>query len=190
MTKSTEASIERDLRSALNSYKDSATAVKAADRAARQAIKDDPRTSDLAKRELLEALGHETKGKLVALKGEQESYVQGLRQKIEREFRGSQPSDAASVVSRRDAMARARKITDKHEALEVLQDAIATGDADLAHAVGARARNTSMFDVAELYQASYPETADSAAALAYVEANTSGAAYNVSNSITFSAPSD
>jgi hypothetical protein len=188
MSKTTAAAVERDLNSALFGFKDSAAALKAAHTSARQAIKDDPMISDLAKREKLADLGTQTRTKLDGIKAEQQSYITGLRDKIEREFRGNQPTDAASVVSRRDAADRARKLTDRQEAMEVLNDAIANGDADLAHAIGNRARNTAMSDVAEAYQAAFPTTAESAEALASIEANTSGAAFNVSNSITFSAP--
>lgn len=188
MSKSTAASVEQSLPSALASYKDSAAAVKDAHRAARQAIKDDPMTSDLAKKQSLEALDKATRAKLDGIKAEQESYVRGVRDQVERELRGNQPSDANSVLLRRDAADRVRKVSDVQEAMDVLNDAIANGDDSLAHAIGARARNTGMEGVAAAYRAAHPATADSAAALAYVEANTSGAAYNLANQITYSAP--
>lgn len=190
MSKSTAASVESALPSALNSYKESAAQVKAAHKAARQAIKDDPRRSEVAKKEDLAALDKDTRAKLDSIKSDQESYVSGLKSKIERELRGNQPTDANSVLLRRDAADRVRKINDKDEALAVLQDAIANGDAEMAHAIGNRARNTGMEGVAEVYQAAHPDTADSAAALAYLEANTSGAAYNLSNQMTYAAPLD
>lgn len=190
MSKTTAASIERDLPDSLNSFKSRAAEAKAQHRVARQAIKDDEMTSDLAKKEKLAELDRQTRSRLDALKAEQESYVSGLKSKIERELRGNQPGDAASVVSRRDAADRARQIQDKTEAMEVLRDAIRNGDADLAHAIGAKARNSVWGDVAEAYTAAHPDTADSAQALAYVEANTSGAAYNLNNGITYAAPLD
>src|SRR5690554_2296563 len=139
--KTTALSIERDLPSSLNSFKERASAVKDAHRAAIKTIKDDPMRSDLAKKEGLAALDKATRESLDAIKGEQDAYVAGLRSKIEKEFRGNQPSDPASVVSRRDAADRARRISDQREAFDVLNDAIAMGDADLAHAIGTRARN-------------------------------------------------
>lgn len=190
MSKTTAASVERDLNEALFGFKDKATAIREQHQVARKAIKDDPRTSDLAKREQLEALVKQTRSNLDVLKDDQKSYIKDLRDKVEREFRGNQPTDAASVVSRRDAADRARKLTDRQEAMEVLNDAIANGDADLAHAIGNRARNTAMLDVAETYQAAFPTTAESAAALSSIDEITSGGAFNMSNSITFSAPND
>lgn len=190
MSKTTAASVERDLNEALFRYKGKAAAVKAAHESTRKAIKDDPMTSDLAKKEKLDALRQQTRSNLDGIKAEQQSYISDLRGKIEREFRGNQPTDAASVVSRRDAADRARKLTDRQEAMEVLNDAIANGDADLAHAIGNRARNTAMLDVAETYQAAFPTTAESAAALSSIDEITSGGAFNMSNSITFSAPTD
>ncbi|OAN29002.1 hypothetical protein A4X17_05290 [Plantibacter sp. H53] len=182
--------VQNTLTSALHGYKDQAAQVKDAHRIARQAIKDDPMTSDLAKRGKLDALASETKSKLAALKDEQAGFIKGLRDKAERDLRGPQSSDANSILLRRDAAARARKIDDKREALDVLEDAIRNGDSEMAHAIGTRARNTGMVGVAEVYQSAFPDTAEAAEVLAYVEANGSGAALNMSNSITFSAPQD
>lgn len=190
MSKTTAASAERDLPSALRSFKERAAAVRDADKSARKAIKDDPRRSDAAKKDDLTALTKDTRSKLDGARADQEAYVKNLRDKIERELRGSQPGDATSVLLRRDASDRVRKLTDKDEAMQVLQDAIRNGDAEMAHAVGTLARNTAMLDVAEVYRAAHPDTADSAQALAYVEANTSGGAFNLSNGITYAAPSD
>ena len=187
-TKSTATSVEKSLSSALIGYKEDATAVKEAHKTARQSIKDDPMASDLAKRERLADLDRQTRSDLDGIRGQQEVYIKGLRDKVERELRGNQPADAASVVSRRDASDRARRIQDQREAMDVLNDAIANGDTDLAHAIGNRARNTAMLDVAEAYTAAFPTPADSAAALTYIEEVASGPAYNMSNSITYAAP--
>lgn len=188
MSKSTAASVEQHLPSALRDFKERASSVKVAHVSARQEIKDDPMTSDLAKREKLEALDKATRSELDRIRAEQDSHVKGLRDKIERELRGTQPADANSILLRRDASSRVRKITDKAEALDALNDAIYNGDDAMAHAIGNSARGNVWLDVAEVYQAAYPDTADSAAALAYVEGTTSGAAYNLSNGITYAAP--
>lgn len=190
MSKSTELSVEQNLPSALSSYKESAAAVKGAHKATRQAILDDPRRSDAAKKDDLAALSKDTRTKLDGLKDEQAGFIKGLRDKIESELRGNQPSDANSVLLRRDAADRARKIADNREAMSVLQDAINNGDESMAHAVGGMARRNVWRDVAEAYQAAHPDTADSAAALQYVEEVTSGPAFNVANSATFSDPLD
>jgi len=190
MAKHTAASVETSLPKAQLGFKERASAVKAAHDATKQAIKSDPMTSDLAKKDKLEALAKDTRNKLDGIKDEQTTYERGLRDTIERQLRGNQPADANSVLLRRDAADRVRKITDKQEALDVLNDAIANGDDSMAHTLGNRARNAAWLDVAEVYQGAYPDTADTAAALAYVEANTSGAAHNLSNSITYSAPID
>lgn len=94
------------------------------------------------------------------------------------------------MLLRRDAADRVRKITDKREAMEILRDALNNGDESLAHAVGNRARSTGMVDVAEAYQAANPSTADSAEALAYIEGLSGDMAFNVSNSMTYSPPTD
>lgn len=190
MTKHTPASVEKSLGSKLLGFKEDANAVKQARTLAVRAIKDDPMRSDLAKKTALEDLSRQTRSQLDAVRGKQDWYVKSLREEIARELCGDQPTDANSVLLRRDAADRARKLADQNEAMTVLQDAIFNGDDSLAHAIGGRARNAAWLGVAEAYQAAHPSTADSAQALAIVEANTSGAAYNLSNGITYSAPSD
>ncbi|WP_314095924.1 hypothetical protein [Microbacterium foliorum] len=190
MSKSTPLSVQNAFNSALSTSKENAAAIRAAHNAARQAILNDQMTSDLAKRGKLDMLKIDTRDKLAALKESQESFIKGLRDKVEKEFRGHQPADGASVVSRRDAADRARKL-DRREAMEVLQDAIAGNDADFAHAIGVRARNVAWVDVAEAYQDAFRESAGSAEALAYLDSNGPGTAgYNLNNSATFAAPLD
>lgn len=190
MSKHTAASVETSLPQAQAGFKERAIAVKAAYNATKQAIKADPMTSDLAKKDKLEALTKDTRSKLDAIKDEQLTYEKSLRDTLETQLRGNQPADANSVLLRRDASDRVRKIADKGEALEALNDAIYNGDESMAHAIGTRARNAVWLDVAEVYQGAFPATADTASALSFVEANTSGAAYNFSNSATYSSPLD
>lgn len=189
MSKSTAASVEHDLPSSLNGFKESAARVKAAHRTEHQKVVDDEMISDKARNERLEALDKDTRSKLDQIRANQDAYVKNLRDKIESEFRGNQPTDANSVLLRRDASDRARRIKDKDEAMAVLNDALSNGDAEMAHAIGSRARNNVWLDVTETYQAAHPDTADSAQALAYIEANTSGGAYNLANQIVYSDPS-
>lgn len=191
MSKSTPLSVQNAFNEKLKSSQDQAAAIKAAHKAARQEIINDTRRSDVAKSDDLRALQQETAAKIAALKESQESFIRDLRDKVEREFRGSQPTDPGSVVSRRDAADRARKLSDKREALEVLQDAIAGNDADLAHAVGVRARNNGWVDAAAVYTSAFPDTAGSAEALDYIDSNGPGTpAYNMLSSMTFSAPTE
>lgn len=190
MSKATAKSVEQALPAALNGFKEQAAQVKEAHRAARKAIQEDRMTSDLAKKQHLEALDKDTRSKLDSIKAEQEAFVKNLRDQVEKEFRGTQPMDANSIMLRRDAADRARKIIEQQEAVDMLNDAIANGDAEMAHAIGNRARNTGMGGVVETWQAAFPEAADAAAALAYVEANTSGGAYNLANQMTYAAPND
>ncbi|MEV8174965.1 hypothetical protein [Microbacterium sp. NPDC079176] len=190
MAKYTAASVETSLPKAQAGFKERAIAVKAAHNSTKQTIKADPMTSDLAKRDKLEALTNDTRSQLDAIKAEQLSYEASLRSSLESQLRGNQPADANSVLLRRDAADRVRRIQDKQEAQDVLNDALANGDESMAHAIGTRARNSAWLDVADVYQAAYPDTADTASALSFVEANTSGGAYNLSNSATYSSPLD
>lgn len=188
MTKTTAASVEKTLRSSLEGFKARAAAAKEEHKTLRKAITDDLMQSDLAKDGDYKALNDATRAKLASIRSEQDTFIKGLHDKVEGELRGAQPTDANSVLLRRDASDRVRKITDKQEAMEVLQDALANGDTTLAHAVGTRARNTGMGTVADAYRDAFPDTANSAAALATIENLTNDGAYNLANQITYSAP--
>lgn len=188
MSKYTPSGVERDLKSSINGYQDRARAVKDAYLASRETILADEMISDKAKKERLETLDKETRSKLDDLRSGQDSYVKDLRSKVEKELRGIQPGDANSVLLRRDATDRARKITSEKEALDVLADAVSNGDDSMAHAVGHLARQKVWVDVSDAYRLAQPATADVAAALSHIEDATSGAAFNVANSITFAFP--
>lgn len=188
--KSTPAGVERELERELGRFKERAATLKDAHRAARQKIQDDPMTSDLAKRELIDELKVSTRAKLDALKGEQESYISGLRSTLERELAGNQPTDASSVLLRRDAADRARKIADEAEALSVLADAARGGDDTLADAVGYRARHAGWVNALDAYQQARPGAADSAVALAFVEGLATDPGQNLANQITYADPVD
>ena len=75
--KSTPASVERELESRLSRFKEQAASIKDGHRAARQKIQDDPMLSGLAKQTRIADLNKETRAKLDALRGEQDSYVNG-----------------------------------------------------------------------------------------------------------------
>lgn len=192
MSKTTSATLERDLAVTLGNFKQRASEVKNTHSATRKEILNDPMLSDLAKRQKVEELKTQTRSTLDGMKAEQKTYVKDLRAKIERELLGTQPNDANSVLLRRDAADRARRITDEKEALAVLQDATRGGDASLAHAVGYRARNSGWLDALDAYREAQPDSADSATALATVEGLEAGKdlSYNFSTSATYSMPLD
>ncbi|WP_347756813.1 hypothetical protein [Agrococcus sp. ProA11] len=188
MSKYTASGVEKSIQSSIAGFKARATVTKEAHRSERQSILNDVMTSDLAKQEHLEALDKQTRGKLDAIRGEQEAYVSGLRTSVERELLGHQPTDANSVLLRRDAADRARRIDDEAEALAVLGDAVRSGDDSLAHAVGYRARQSGWVDALDAYRLAQPQSADAAAALAVVEGLERDTGYNLANQITYSAP--
>lgn len=190
MTKTTPATLERDLTFTFAAFKEEATAVKHAHRAAKEAITKDPMLSDLAKRERTADLNTQTRAELDGIKAKQQTYVKDLRAKVERELLGSQLSDANSVLLRRDAADRARRITDEKEALAVLEDASRGGDDSLAHAVGYRARNSGWINALDAYREAQPGAADSATALAKLESLDRDPSYNFANQITYSAPNE
>ncbi|RII93288.1 hypothetical protein [Clavibacter californiensis] len=188
MSKTTPATLERDLAVTLGNFKQRATELKNAHSATRKEILSDPMTSDLAKREKVDELTKQTRSSLDAMKSEQKNYVKELRVKIERELLGNQPTDAQSVLVRRDAADRARRIPNEDEALAVLQDATRGGDDSLAHAVGYRARNSGWEKALDAYREAQPGSADSATALATVEGLDRDPSYNFSTSATYSMP--
>ncbi|MGF6821886.1 hypothetical protein M2317_000772 [Microbacterium sp. ZKA21] len=188
MAKSTPAGVEREMERLLGSFKERAAAVKDAHRATRQKIQNDPMLSALAKQNHLAKLDDETRGKLATLRAEQDAKVSGIRTRLERELAGNQPTDASSVLLRRDAADRARRIADEADALSVLADAARSGDDTLADAVGYRARHAGWVDALDAYKAARPEAADSAVALAFVEGLASDPGQNLANQIAYSAP--
>lgn len=190
MIKSTPASVERELTSALSGFKERAAAIKEEHRATRQKIQNDEMLSALAKQTRLAELDTKTRERLDALRAEQEAKVSNVRVRLEKELFGNQPMDASSVLLRRDAADRARKINDEAEALSVLADAVRGGDETLAHALGHRARHAGWADVMDAYREAHPQAADSAVALAFVEGLDSDPGFNLANQITYSAPSE
>lgn len=186
--KSTPASVERELERELGRFKDQAAAVKDAHRATRQKIQNDPMLSALAKQSHLGKLDDETRGKLDALRAEQDAKVASIRTRLEHELLGNQPTDASSVLLRRDAADRARQIASEADALGVLTDAVRSGDDTLADAVGYRARHAGWTDAMDAYKAARPEAADSAVALAFVEGLATDPGQNLANQIAFASP--
>ncbi len=144
--------------------------------------------SNLANQTRLDELRKETRAKLDSLRGEQDAKVKAVRECLERELKGNQPNDASSVLLRRDAADRARKIADEAEALSVLADASRGCDHTLADAVGYRARHAGWVEVLDAYTVARPEAADSAVALAFVEGVALDPGQNLANQITYSAP--
>jgi len=190
MTKYTPLRVENELQSKIHAFHDEAKAAKEAYYTARKAVLDDDRLSPSAQQEDLAALTDKVAEQLKGILEQQRRYIDGLKTAIEKELRGNQPTDANSVLLRRDAADRVRKLDDEREALAVLRDAVANDDDTLAHAVGVKARNTGWLEVAQAWQAAHPETAGLAEALAYVEDATSGAAFNIGNSMAYSQPTE
>lgn len=188
MTKYTASGVELELKAKLNAFKTRATAAKEAYTTARQNIQRNDRLSDTAKTSDLAKLAEQASVTLAGIKSEQEAYVRGIRANIERELRGNQPTDANSVLLRRDAADRARKIADEAAAIAVLGDAARSGDDSLAHAVGYIARQSGWVDALDAYRTAQPDAADAATALAFVEGLDSDPGYNLANGITYADP--
>ncbi|KXC06428.1 hypothetical protein [Microbacterium hominis] len=188
MSKYTASGVERELQSKIAGFKSRVTAIKKAYTAKRQDILRDERLTDAAKTADLAKLSEKTAEQIASIKGEQEAYISTLRSNVESALRGSQPTDANSVLLRRDAADRARKIIDEVEALDVLSDAIRGGDVTLQHAVAHIGRQKGWVEVTDAYRAAQPASAAAAAALAVVEGLDRDTGFNLANQITFAAP--
>jgi type IV secretory pathway TrbL component len=188
MSKYTASGVESQLKSMINEFHNRAHAVKDSYYAKRQDILRNDRLSDSAKTSDLAELGVAVSAQLTAIKAQQDAYVSGLKNTLEKELRGDQPQDDNSVLLRRDAADRARKIADEWDALAVLKDAVYSGDNSLAHALGYKARQEGWTDLIDAYREAQPASGDVATALAFVEDATSAAAFNLGNQMTYADP--
>ena len=190
MAKHTPLGVQNELTGKVEGFYDRANAIKKAYYEKRQAILRDDRLSDAAKTADLAELATATGAQLKSIRGEQEAYVSGLTSTLAKELSGNQPTDANSIMLRRDASDRARKIETERDALAALRDAVHNGDESMAHAIGTRGRDNGWVDVADAWKATHPSTAGVAEALHYVESYTTSGAYNLANSMAFSSPAE
>lgn len=188
MSKFTTAGTERDLMSALEGFRDRARAAKDAYQTKRQDVLRNDRLSHEAKTGDIAKLDEAVSAELASIRGEQEAHVKAMREGREAALRGNQPQDANSVLLRRDAADRVRKLTDENDALAVMRDAVHSGDASLQHAIGYRARQEGWVDALDAYKAAQPDSFEVAGALAVVEGLDRDPGYNLSNQITYAAP--
>ena len=179
------ATVEKDLKAKIEGFQARARSLKEEHREKAKAIRQDDRLTWEAKQEDLAKLAEQTNNALLAVRDEQESYVSRVQSDIEHAVRGSQPTDANSVLLRRDAADRARKIATEKDAIDMLNDAARSGDESLAHAVGYRARNSGWTDALEVYREVQPTGAENATALAVVENLSTDVGYRLSNQISF-----
>lgn len=190
MAKYNPAKVQSDLKSKISGLHAQAHELKEQYRAAREGILQDPRLSEAAKAEDTAKLTEGVASKLQDLRAEQARYVESLRRDVERELLGNLPSDANSVMLRRDAAERARKVADEREAVAVLRDAARVGDESLVHAIGYRARQSTWLEALDAYREAAPESADTAMALAEVEAVASDPGLNLASQIAYSGPGE
>jgi len=180
------ATVEKDLKAKIEGFQARARSLKEEHREKAKAIRQDDRLTWEAKQEDLAKLADQTNNALLAVRDEQESYVSRVQSDIEHAVRGSQPTDANSVLLRRDAADRARKIATEKDAIDMLNDAARSGDESLAHAVGYRARNSGWTDALEVYRQVQPTGAENATSLAAVENLSTDIGYRLSNQIAYS----
>jgi len=170
MAKYTRSSIESLVTSKRAGFHGRAQTAKEAYLPARKAIMDDPRLSEQAKRDDVAKLADQLREKLAGIREEQQTYERSLTSEVEKASRGEQPTDANSVMLRRDALDRVRNIDTQNEALDVLREALANGDDTLVDAIGQRGRQRLWGAVVEQVEALRPDVADAVAALRYLKA--------------------
>lgn len=187
-TKHTPLSVQNELTTKVAGFHDRAASIKKAFYEKRQAIRQDDRLTDAAKTADQAELKRAVTEQLQGIKGEQEAYVSGLTSTLAKELAGNQPMDATSIMLRRDASDRARKLETERDALAALRDAVRDGDESMAHAIGTRGRDNGWPDVADAWKAAHPSTSGVAEALHFVESYTSDAGYTLANGAAFSAP--
>ncbi|QKJ19172.1 hypothetical protein [Microbacterium hominis] len=188
MSKRTPLAVQNDVIASHEAFHSRARAARQEYYDGRKVIMEDTRLSAQAQEEDAARLLEQTVAKIQGILGEQQSYVEGLKASLEKELRGNLPQDANSIMLRRDAADRARRVQDEKEALAVLADAVATSDDTMAHAIGTKARNSGWINAAEAWQAAHPDTSGVAEALTWVEGYTSGVGYNMANGAAYQAP--
>ncbi|WP_417554312.1 hypothetical protein [Microbacterium sp.] len=187
-TKHTPISVQNELTSKIHGFHARAKATKDAYYQARRDVLANDRLSPAAQHDDLALLTDKTADTLKGILEEQQRYVDGLKATIEKELYGGKPMDANSIMLRRDAADRARKLGSEREALDVLRDAARDGDDSMAHAIGHIGRQKGWIGVMDAYQVAQPEAADSAMALAWVEDATSDVGYRLATGAAYSAP--
>jgi len=127
-----------DLQAEIESYRTEAGELAEQFSRVHAQVEADPSLTPTGKREQLEPLHAEVTEQITALRNREKAAVKKVKENLERRVFGLSPSassDPAKVVSFRDAQARARELEDSHDAEEIYQSALRSGDNILASAI-------------------------------------------------------
>lgn len=124
--------------------------------------------------------------RLAAVKQSQDVEIKVLRSKVHRVVKGYQPTDEESTLNRRDASARARRLSTQEQAGQLLSDATLLLDDTLAHAVGSMAAINGWGEVFHQYSTMYGQSASAIQSLAAIDYLNRDDAVNLFNNITYS----
>ncbi|RWR16793.1 hypothetical protein D8Y23_12795 [Microbacterium enclense] len=128
-------------------------------RARMRATKEDPRLSDLAKREEIARITETTKAQLDDLAAREQQIVDDQIRVLQRQIYGTAGSSPEAVITFRDAQERADRITEQRPALAAMQRALLNQDEGMAQALLGRAFDQGWADVTGAYAAEYPARA-------------------------------
>lgn len=124
--------------------------------------------------------------RLAAVKHSQDVEIQVLRSKVHNTLQGHQPTDEESTLNRRDASARARRLSTQEQAGQLLSDATFLLDDTLAHAVGSMAAINGWGEVFHQYSTMYGQSANAIQSLAVIDYLHKDMSVNLLNNITYS----
>jgi hypothetical protein len=119
-------------------------------------INEDPRLTDLAKREQIAQITDETKPKLAELAAKEEQIVDEHVRYLQRQVYGTAGTSPEAVIMFRDAQERADKIEDQRPAMNAMQRALLNKDDGMAQALLGRAFDQGWGDVINAYATENP----------------------------------
>lgn len=125
-------------------------------RARIKAVQEDPRLSDLAKRDEITHITDVTKKQLSDLAAREQQIVDDHIRFLQRQIYGTTGSSPEAVITFRDAQERADRIEEQRPALVAMQRALLNKDEGMAQALLGRAFDEGWADVTAAYATEYP----------------------------------
>ncbi|MEV7768315.1 hypothetical protein [Microbacterium sp. NPDC086615] len=125
-------------------------------RARIKAVQEDPRLTDLAKREQAAHITDEVRPQLADLAAREQQMVNDHVRFLQRQIYGTAGTSPEAVITFRDAQERADKIEEQRPALTAMQRALVNKDDGMARALLGRAFDQGWAEVVAAYSAENP----------------------------------
>lgn len=186
----TPTHIREDLNKKLDGFKKRALQEHAKHNQAAAQIRDDDTLSDVGRRKRREELRTGTKRALDGIKAEQDAAIDELRKDLERRVYPTIGRSPQEVIAHRDAVDRARQLSDYQEAESAIRDAIRDGDTDLARAITRRAQAEGWHNATQAFATAYPAEAEAMNALAEIESLPGDLGFIMGQNMVYLPPSD